>query len=221
MKKKVSPVWTGGVISLGIASFGTVLALCVAPPLAIPIGVKLGAGVVGLIGFAFSAGDTAVNHFSSCGDEQKEEPTAQEGTNNDGNSADIRQLSSHVQSLIQKVDEIEHHQNTIERRQNTMEMQREKDKKEQSAVRKDVDSNSRRISTLERKTTSHVNKASTASSSTSSSPQTSQEQTDTIPENVSTLLSKHGLHSLNQSEYSSPSDASSVSKRRTPTNLRI
>lgn len=35
------------------------------------------------------------------------------------------------------------------------------------------DSNSRRISTLERKTTSHVNKASTASSSTSSSPQTS------------------------------------------------
>ncbi len=32
--------------------------------------------------------------------------------------------------------------------------------------------------------------------------QTTQKQTDTIPENVNTLLSKHGLHSSNQSEDS-------------------
>jgi hypothetical protein len=51
--------------------------------------------------------------------------------------------------------------------------------------------------------------------------QTTQEQTDTIPENVSTLLSKHGLHSSNQSEYSQPLDASSARKRRTPTTLRM
>lgn len=114
----------------------------------------------------------------------------------------------------------------MEVRQNTLEIQHEKDKREQTArislIREDVDSQSRKISTFERRMTSHTDKAPTVSSgAASSSTQTDQEQTDTIPENVSTLLSKHGLHSSNQSEFRPPSDASSASKRRNPTNLRM
>ncbi|WP_058535440.1 hypothetical protein [Legionella saoudiensis] len=223
MKKKVSPVWTGSVISFGIVSF---VAACAAPVLIVPIGIKIGISIAGTLGVAFSAGDTAVNHFSSCAAGENEKTTTQEGVDNDGNSVDIQVLSRHVQCLNQKVDEIALRQDTIEHRQNTVEMQREMDTKEQNArismVCDDVDLNSSRISMLERSITSHVNKASTTFSSTaSSSDQTSQEQTDTIPENVSTLLSKHGLHSSNQSEFRQPSDASSVRKRKNPSNLRF
>ena len=232
MKEKVSSVRTGSVISVGIVSLGTVVAVCVAPPLALPLGAKLGFGVAGLIGSLWAAGDTAVNHFSGCAAKNK-------GADDDRDSI-IEQLTrrvtsleervekktSDMQSIKQTIGEVSHQQSTTEHRQNTLELQREMDKKEVDAkislVRGDVDSNTRRISTIERRITSNVNKAPTASSGTaSSSTPTSQEQTDTIPENVSTLLSKHGLHSSNQSEFSQPSDASSVSKRKNPSNLRF
>ncbi|USQ13011.1 hypothetical protein J2N86_09880 [Legionella lytica] len=222
MKKKVSTIWTGSVISIGIVSLGTVVAVCIAPPLAIPFGAKLGASVLGLVGTAWAAGDTAVNHFSDCiGAEQNKEEDYIEELKRRLTSLEERceKNTGDMQNVNQKFGE-------MEVRQNTLEIQHEKDKREQTArislIREDVDSQSRKISTFERRMTSHTDKAPTVSSgAASSSTQTDQEQTDTIPENVSTLLSKHGLHSSNQSEFRPPSDASSASKRRNPTNLRM
>ncbi|MFJ1267931.1 hypothetical protein ACD661_05070 [Legionella lytica] len=230
MKEKVSSVRTGSVISVGIVSLGTVVAVCVAPPLALPLGAKLGFGVAGLIGSLWAAGDTAVNHFSGCAAKNK-------GADDDRDSI-IEQLTRRVtsleeefekdtsarQSINQAIDEVRDQQSTTEHRQNTLELQREMDKKEVDAkismVREEVDSHARRISTLERRTSSHVSKRPTAFPGTSFPTPPVQEQTDDIPEGVSGLLAKHGLHRLNP-EDNQPSDDPSPSKRREPTGRRI
>ncbi|MDR3501398.1 MAG: hypothetical protein P4L79_02345 [Legionella sp.] len=216
---------TGVVVGVGLISIGGVL-VCVGSPIAMPLGFKLGISVVGILGTVMSAGYAALQHW----DDKKEETKANEEIDN---SSELEQLKhrlaileercvknkSDMQSINQKLEEVEIHQNTIE-------IQLEMIKKEQNAkislALSNIDSLQRRISAIERRITSHVNKEPKASSSTTSSPsQTTHEQIDTIPENVNILLSRHGIHSSNQSEDSQPSDASSARKRRTPANLRI